>query len=80
VAFTPPTSIGGGGVGGLVTQGTVPWIVEGASGPLATEATLATLAASILELGSEATLERLLAALNDIALTSILQRETMETQ
>ena len=54
--------------------------MEGASGPLATEATLATLAASILELGSEATLERLLAALNDIALTSILQRETMETQ
>jgi len=36
------TSGGGGGGGGSVTQGTVPWVVSGASGvALATEATLA---------------------------------------
>jgi len=35
------TSGGGGGGGGSVTQGTVPWVVSGASGvALATEATL----------------------------------------
>jgi len=75
VAFTPTTSIGGGGGGGAVTQGTIPWVVDGS-------AVTQPVSAAALPLpdgaASETTLADAVAALNDVALTAILEREKIE--
>jgi hypothetical protein len=84
LAFTPSSSIPGGGAGGNVfvtnfpadqtVHFATPQHVDVDSLPSVTLAALPPGAAT------EATLERAAAALDDVGLTAILQRERMETE
>jgi hypothetical protein len=74
VAFVPASSLASGGGGGAVTQGTVPWVVDGSA---VTQPV--SVAALPLPTGaaSEATLADVLDNASEVALNAVLEREKL---